>query len=261
VDPLTVQHEITFFDATDTVDIIARAQAAEGTDRSALEEVIIRRFVPLTRHMAHQFSGPGWDVDDLAQVANLALVKALRRFNPARGSFESYAKATISGELKNYLRDYCWSVKPPRRVQAMQSQIRNSTTELAQLNGEFPSDERLAEYLGSDVTEISEAVTASSCHTPASIDQPISETGLTLGDTLSAEDQPYAEIEAHVTLLQICTDLSDEERNLIRLRFFECLSQREIAEELGVSQMKVSRSLTALLERLRVKAKHQSNVA
>jgi RNA polymerase sigma-B factor len=248
-------------DQPDTEDVIVRAQSAAGDDRSALEEIIVRRFSPMVRHMAQRYGGPGWDLNDLDQVANLALIKALRRFDPSRGSFESYAKATMSGELKNYLRDYSWSVKPPRRVQAMHAQIRNSATELAQVDGEFPSRDRLAEHLGAEVSEVDEAASATSCQTAASIDQPVGEMGRTLGDTLCSDEQPYSEIEDHVTLLQICTDLSDAERNLIRLRFFECLSQREIAEEIGISQMQVSRRLAALIDRLRAKAREHGQVA
>jgi RNA polymerase sigma-B factor len=251
----------TSVDQSDTEDLIARAQSASGSERSTLEEVILRRFMPMTRQMSLQFSRKDGDTDDLAQIANMALIKALRRFNPSRGSFAPYAKATISGELKNYLRDFSWSVKPPRRVQAMHSQIYEVSSELAQESGELPTCNRLAEYLGVEVSDVSEAVSATNCHRPSSIDQPIGETGRTLGDNLCTNDQPYAEIEDQVTLLQICTDLTDEDRNLIRLRFFECLSQREIAEEIHVSQMQVSRRLTEVIERLRVKAQGELHVA
>jgi RNA polymerase sigma-B factor len=241
-------------DSLETIDIIMRAHEASDNERSMLEDHIVRRYMPMTRRLSQQYSWHGWDSEDLLQVANMSLVKAMRRFDPARGSFESYAKATISGELKNHLRDYSWSIKPPRRIQEMQSEIHRCTEELAQCDGTIPSTATLADHIGAPVATISEALSARSCHSPTSIDQPIGQAGRPLSESLWNEDEPYAEVDGHVALVQICTELNEDERNLIRLRFFEGLSQREIAEEIGVSQMQVSRRLTQVLSRLRSKA-------
>lgn len=241
-------------DSCETIDIIMQAHEAPEHERTLLEEHIVRRYMPMTRRLAQQYAWHGWDSEDLLQVANMSLIKAMRRFDPARGSFESYAKATISGELKNHLRDYSWSIKPPRRIQEMQSEIHRCTEELAQSDGTTPNTVALADHIGAPVSAISEALSARSCHSPTSIDQPVGQTGRPLSESLWDEDEPYAEVDGHIALVQICNELTDDERKLIRLRFFENLSQREIAEEIGVSQMQVSRRLTQVISRLRHKA-------
>ena len=248
-------------DSLDTIDIIVRALQAPETERGLLEEHIVRRFAPMTRRLAQQYSWQGRDSEDLLQVANMSLIKAMRRFDPERGSFESYAKATISGELKNHLRDYSWSIKPPRRIQEMQSEIHRCTEEIAQSDGTIPRTVDLADRIGASVSDISEALSARSCHSPSSIDQPVGQSGRPLSDSLWSGDEPFEEVDGHVTLVQICRELTEDERELIRLRFFENLSQREIAEEIGVSQMQVSRRLTQVISRLRTRALEQEEWA
>jgi RNA polymerase sigma-B factor len=244
-----------------TSDIVVASHSAEPAQRAVLEEIIVWRFAPMVRNIARRYAGRNWSGDDLIQVANLALVRAIRRFDLARGDFEAYAKATISGEIKNYLRDYSWIIKPPRRLREMESHVIESIEHLVQERGEFPDSTSIADHLGTTVEEVGEALVANSCHRPTSIDQSTNFSNRPLSDSLCADEDPYAEIETHVTLLQICTDLTNEERHLIRLRFFECLSQSEIAGELGISQMQVSRRLAALIGKLRVKAMGTGEVA
>lgn len=238
----------------DTTELLIAAQQAAGQERALLEEGIVRNYLPMARRLASHFCTDRADLDDLIQVANIALVKAIRGFDQNLGVFEPYAKATISGELKKYLRDHCWSIKPPRRVQELQAQIARTTEDLTQSEGQTPGLEQLADAMELSVEAISEAVSARSCYSPASLDRPTGVAGRPLGDNIADEQEPYALVDGCVSLVQICSDLSEEDLTLIRLRFYECLSQREIAAEIGVSQMQVSRRLARLIEHLRAKA-------
>lgn len=240
--------------STPTVELLNAARTASRADRNLIEEELVHRYQPMIRRIAHSYLGRGAERDDLLQVAHLALIKAIRGFQDERGYFEAYAKATIVGEMKRHLRDHCWTVRPPRRVQDLQAQIGHSTAELVQQNGRSPALSALAEYMEATVLDIAEAMTARSCYVPTPLDRPLGRDGPTLAEILSTDEDPFEEVAAHVTLIQICADVSDEDRELIRLRFYECLSQREIARELCVSQMQVSRLLTRLLERLRARA-------
>jgi RNA polymerase sigma-B factor len=240
--------------ACDTIELLESARIAAPAERALVEDELVRRYRPMTHRSASRFAGRGADPDDLHQVANLALVKAMRGFNADHGCFEAYAKASISGALKRHLRDHCWTIRPPRRVQELQAQISQSTAEMGQEHGTAPAPSALAEYMHASVTDITEALSARSCYTPTSLDEPLGQTGHPLSDSLCTEEDPYDEVAARLTLVQICSDLTGEERELIRLRFYECLSQREIAQEIGVSQMQVSRMLARLIERLRERA-------
>lgn len=238
----------------DIADLLEKARTANPADRALAEEEVVRRYLPMTRRLAKRFIGRGADTDDLFQVANLALVKAMRGFDADRGCFEAYSKASISGALKRHLRDHCWTIRPPRRVQDLQAQISQSTAEMVQQEGVLPAASALAEYMDASVIDITEALSARSCYTPSSLDEPLGQAGRSLSESLCTDVDPYDVVAGHVTLVQICAGLSSDDRELIRLRFYECLSQREIAEEIGVSQMQVSRLLARLLARLRQRA-------
>lgn len=240
--------------APETIRMLVAAQRAPHPERDRLEDEIVRAYLPMARRLAGRFNGHGADSDDLVQVANVGLVKAIRGFDPDRGAFESYVKATINGELKKHLRDYCWSIKPPRRVQELQLRINHATESLAQVDGELPDSVELASAMDASVSDITEALSARSCYSPTSLDRPTGVTGRPLAEHLPDDEEPFERVDGVVSLLQICSELTDEDRTLIRLRFYECMSQREIAEELGTSQMQVSRMLTRLLGGLRAKA-------
>jgi RNA polymerase sigma-B factor len=240
--------------ACDTVALLENARTAAPAKRSQVEDELVRRYLPMTRRLAHRFIGRGADADDLNQVANLALLKSIRGFNADRGCFEAYAKASISGALKRHLRDHCWAIRPPRRVQELVAQVSQSTAEMIQRNGKVPAPSALADYMGASVTDITEALSARSCYTATSLDEPVGKAGRSLSETLSADADPYDSVVARLTLAKLCTDLPDDDRELIRLRFDECLSQREIAAEIGVSQMQVSRLLARVVGHLREQA-------
>ena len=239
---------------TQSAETVAKLRArrnATPCQTRVIEDEVTRTYLPLARHLAGRFVRQGVDLDDLTQVANLALLKAIRRFDPDRGPFEPYATATISGELKRYLRDQCWSIRPPRRVQELHSQIAVATEALAQADRRMPDTEALAGAVDADVSEISEALVARSCFTPSSLDHPISPGGGTLGDLIADGSADFDALEDAISIDQICGDLCESDRELLRLRFFEGKTQREIAGEMGVSQMKVSRRLSRLLTDLR----------
>lgn len=244
----------------ETIALLTSAQLAESSERARIEEDIVRAYQPIARRIAGRFGGNGADIDDLAQVANMAVLKAIRGFDPERGAFQAYAKATIDGELKKHLRDYCWSIKPPRRVQELQAQLVRQTESMAQEEAVLPSTTDLAQAMDATVSDISEALSARSCYAPSSLDYPAGLAGRPLSESLADEEEPYERVDGWVSLIQICSGLDEQDKTLIRLRFYECMSQREIASELGVSQMQVSRRLASLLEGLRAKAL-QSEVA
>jgi RNA polymerase sigma-B factor len=245
------------YDSLETRDIIARAMVATTAEREALEESMVRRFAPLTRRLARKYSWRGCDFEDFMQVASIALVKAMRRFDPERGPFESYAKVTIEGDLKNHVRDYSWSIRPPRRIQEIQSDIRRCAEELAQDDGAMPGVVGIAKRLGAPVADVSEALAARSCHSPSSLDQPVGESGRPLSDSVCGGEHPFDDVDGQVALVQVCRGLTEDELELIRLRYFEDLSQREMAVVLGISQMQVSRRLTRLIARLRSQAREE----
>lgn len=238
----------------DTVDLLENARTAASAQRILIEDELVRRYLPMTRRMSHRFTGRGADADDLLQVANLALVKAMRGFNADRGCFEAYAKASISGALKRHLRDHCWAVRPTRVVQERVAQIRHSTAEMVQRDGAFPEPSALAVYMDASVIDITEALSARNFYAASSLDEPLGQTGHSLSERLAMGTDPYEDVLSHLTLVQLCADLHDDDRELIHLRFYECLSQREIAQELGISQMQVSRLLARLMVRLRQRA-------
>jgi RNA polymerase sigma-B factor len=243
-----------------TVDLLETARAATPAERSLIENELVRRYLPMTRRMASRFIGRGADAEDLLQVANLALVKAMRGFHANRGSFEAYAKASISGALKRHLRDQCWAIRPPRRVQDLVAQIGQSSSEMLQADGMIPAPSTLARHLDASVIDITEALSARSCYRASSLDEPLGQTGRSLSDRLGTDTDPYDEVETRLTLVQLCADLPADDRELIRLRFYECLSQREIAKEIGVSQMQVCRLLARIITRLRTRTL-ETNVA
>lgn len=245
---------------TDTLERLASVHCATDTERARLEEDVVRAFQPMVRRLAGRFVGHGADVDDLMQVASMAVVKAIRGFDPQRGAFQSYAKATIEGELKKYLRDYCWSVKPPRRVQELHLQVMRRTEAMAQVQGALPGAAGLADAMDATVSDIGEALSARSCYSPSSLDRPVGLAGRPLAESLADEEDPYERVDGWVSLVQICSALDEQDRTLLRMRYYQGMSQREIAAELGVSQMQVSRRLARLLDGLRAKAL-QSEVA
>lgn len=202
--------------------------------------------LPLAGRLARGYRGRGVDADDLEQVARLALVKAAAGFEEHRGAFAAFATATIRGELKRHFRDRAWGVRPPRRLQELQARlgVEHDGTDIT--TAQIPD---LSTRLGVSASELTEAVAARGCYAPDSIDA-ASDSGQEWGGV----DARLELVEDWVTFSRLCRDLTRQDRQLLQWRFVDELTQQEIAHELGISQMQVSRRIAGLLGRLRAAA-------
>lgn len=222
-----------------------------GTDRSA-RDALVARHRPLAASLARRYLGFGEPLDDFVQVASIGLLKAINRFDHSRGvSFVAFATPTIVGELKRHFRDRGWAVRVPRRLQEHALQVRRTMGELSQELGRSPTVEEIATATGMSSDDVLEASDAMLAYVTTSLDAPLAE-NMTLGETLPAnEDHDLEAAEAWADLAVHIDRLPDRERRILVLRFFRGLTQTEIAEEVGVSQMHVSRLLARALQTLR----------
>jgi RNA polymerase sigma-B factor len=212
-------------------------------------EALVERFRPLALHLAGRFRGRA-EREDLEQVALLALLKAIDRFDTEHGaSFVSYAAATIVGELKRHLRDTAWAVRVPRRLQEVGLLVSRSVDDLTQELGRSPSVAELAERTDLTEDEVLEGLDVGGAFTAESLDAPAGEDGPTLEPV--ADEDSMDMLEEWATVADVLRALPERERRILYLRFFRGLSQSEIAERIGVSQMHVSRLLAKTLEELR----------
>jgi RNA polymerase sigma-B factor len=213
------------------------------------------RFLPLARKLARRYVGADGPLDDLIQVASLGLLKAIDRFDPARGpAFSSFAVPTILGELKRYFRDLGWAVHVPRAAQEMALTVEHTIQELRDRTGASPSVGGLAEYLEWSVDDVLEALETGAAHHAASMDAPAEGSCADprpLADGLGRVDPQYERIEASVSIAAAARNLTERERRVVLMRFVDDCTQAEIAERIGVSQMQVSRILRGALGRLR----------
>ncbi len=236
-------------------------QAAATTDelaRQRLQDEAVRRSMPVARAIAGRYRDRGLASEDLVQVACLGLVKAVRRYDPALDhDFLAFAVPTIAGEIKRYFRDYGWTVRPPRGIQELRGEVSRARATLTQRLGGSPRSEEVAEHLGVDVERVIEVLGAGGCFTPLSLDAAVIEDGPeTLGERLPEIDVDYARTEARIVLAPVLRALSERDRKILELRFFHGLTQQEIGDRIGVSQMQVSRLLARILRRLRRELEH-----
>ncbi|MEA5456513.1 sigma-70 family RNA polymerase sigma factor [Sinomonas sp. JGH33] len=205
--------------------------------------------------LASRFHCPNHDPDDLRQVARLGLLKAAHRYRTGHGhGFVPYAVPTITGELKRYVRDQAWIVRPPRRVQELRLRINSVRPGLAQRLGHDPTARELSDEIGLPIQQVSEALIADATMAPDPIessDAPAEPEGRRTAVVPSWDEPGFMRFEARHDLAEALGDASERDRELLRLRFVEELTQQEIADSLGVSQMQVSRLLRRLLGRLR----------
>ena len=207
--------------------------------------------MPLARSLAVQYRHAREPLDDLIQVANLGLVKAVDRFDPDRGiAFTSYAVPTILGELKRHFRDRTWAIHVSRGVQESISRVEKATETLRAELGRFPSVAEVAAQCGMSAEEVTEARLADNASRMASLDAPARREEGDLSDLLGRNDAGLARVEDALWLEQLAGSLTPREREILRLRFVEDLVQREIAERVGISQMHVSRVLRHALAQL-----------
>lgn len=221
--------------------------------RQQLVDDLIATNVAVARSLAARYRNRGIDVDDLEQVALVGLVKAARRFDPFAGhDFMSYAVPTVRGELRRHFRDSGWMIRVPRSVQQLQARIRATQHELEALLGRSPRPSEIAVHLGADPDDVVEALAADGCFRPASIDSSADDQhGGTIADVLGGEDRGFASLEARLLLDSAVCRLSERERQILRWRFVDELTQREIAGLVGLTQAQVSRIITRVIARLR----------
>ena len=228
-------------------------------DRAAREALTLR-FLPLARQLARRYARSSVPREELIQVASLALVKAIDRFDPGHGSaFEAFALPTIVGELRRYFRDATWSVHVTRAAQERALAIDDASDRLINRLGRSPTVQEIAGYLELSEEEVLDGLLAAQAYTTTSLDAPPptgsdGDGATPLADEIGAEDEGYELVEAKVVLADAVDGLSPDEREILRLRFAEQLTQTEIAARLGVSQMQVSRLLRGLLQRLSERA-------
>ena len=231
-----------------------------GQDPAARERIALR-YQPLATYLASRFAGRGEVFDDLVQIANVGLIAAIDRFDVDRGvRFSTYAAATMLGELKRHFRDRRWSLRVPRRLQEAALRITQALPGLTQSLGRSPSVGELGRALELSEDEVVEALEASYAYTASSLDAPVREDGSTPMQALGGDDARFETTEMWAALAPSIRSLSERNRRVLFLRFFRGMKQTEIAEEVGVSQMQVSRILSQSLERLRASVRDEGVV-
>ena len=222
--------------------------------RAELRSRIIEQCLPAAERLARRFAGIGEPTTDLVQVASLALIKAVDGFDPSRGiEFATYATPTIVGELKRHFRDRSWGIRLPRRLQELRLAVNKGRDELTQLLGHSPTVPDLARHLMVDEEEVIEVLGAGHAYRPVSLDSPVAagDDEVALIDTVGADDPEYGLVDYRESLTVLLARLPEREQKIISLRFYGNLTQVEIAEEVGLSQMHVSRLLRKSLDFLR----------
>jgi RNA polymerase sigma-B factor len=237
---------------TERIRMLAKEYRDTG-DRAARNE-IIELHLDIADVLARKASTPAAPFEDLRQTALLAMVRAVDRFDPDLGiEFSTFAARTIEGELKRYMRDRTWSVRPPRSALELHLAVRTTIDSLTHDLGRSPTVPEIAEAVGSDVDHVLEALEVSASRSTKSLDSPVPGTDdLVLGDTiLAGEDLGFDRVEVVTILRDVLQDLDERDRKIIEMRFFDELTQEEIAAKLGISQSYLSRILRRVLDRLR----------
>ena len=229
------------------------AQETDPVERKRLQDEVVVLHMGLARAIAARYRGRGIAEEDLTQAAAMALLKAARNFDSTRGvEFLSYAVVTMKGEVKRQFRDYGWMVRPPRPIQKLQADVSSADSELTHRLGRSPKVSEVAAYLGVAEDDVLEALSADGCFSPTSLDTPVGSDGSgVLGELIPGEDSAMSEAEARVMLTPAVRALPEREREVLYLRFFKQQTQAQIAEEIGVTQMQVSRILSRVLVKLR----------
>lgn len=229
--------------------------ARGDTDAGPIQDELIRINMIVAREVARRYRGRGLSLDDLEQVAYVGLCKAVRNYDATKATdFHSYAVPTIRGELRRWFRDAGWVVRPPRSVQELQAKVTATQDELGHSLGRPATPSELASALEVELASVHEALAASGCFTPTTLDGAADHDpghAAHLADRLGEPDPGYARVEAQVALKPLLAGLTRRERRMLELRFFHGATQAEIGAEIGVTQMQVSRLLSALLARLR----------
>ena len=232
------------------------AETQDPHERDRIREELVRGYESLVHFLARRFQNRGEPLEDIVQVGFLGLIKAIERFDPDLGNeFTTFATPTILGEIRRYFRDRGWAIRFPRRLQELYQQVMRTNEELKNELNRQPSVAEVAERLGVEQEDVLEAMEMSTALTPVSIDATIGgggdEGGRQLGEAVGTEDPNLDRVEMRQVLEKAMQHLNERERRIMIMRFFEEMSQSEVAKRLGISQMHVSRLQRAALEQLR----------
>ncbi|WP_280715238.1 SigB/SigF/SigG family RNA polymerase sigma factor [Kitasatospora sp. MAP5-34] len=224
-------------------------------ERVELRNQLVRMHIPLVEHLARRFRNRGEPLDDLTQVATIGLIKSVDRFDHERGvEFSTYATPTIVGEIKRHFRDKGWAVRVPRRLQELRLSLTTATSELSQRHGRSPTVHELAEHLGISEEDVLEGLESANAYSTLSLDVPDSDDeSPAVADTLGTTDEALEGVEYRESLKPLLAQLPPREQKILVLRFFRNMTQSQIATEVGISQMHVSRLLARTLAQLREK--------
>jgi RNA polymerase sigma-B factor len=228
------------------------ADSCSETERQALTTELVELNLGLCDALARRYLHRGADLDDLVQVARAALLLAIRRYRHGAGqSFYAFATPTITGELKRHFRDHCWAVRPPRSVQELQAHAHRVAGRLEQSLGRAVTSDDLANELSLDPVAVRAALAPDGSYWPFSLDAPLGASNATLGGALADPEDAFARAEDKLCVRRLLARLHPRDRKVLWWRFGEDLSQRDIADRLGVSQMQVSRMMRRILEQAR----------
>ncbi|MFF8866919.1 SigB/SigF/SigG family RNA polymerase sigma factor [Streptomyces sp. NPDC015139] len=246
-------------DAPDTMELFARlAELEDGPERDAVRDELVTAWLPMAHRIASRFRDRGESIEDLRQVAALGLVKAVDRFEPSRGAFESYAVPTITGEVKRHFRDRLWALRVPRRVQELRNRVRVARRELTQHPGSpEPTLADIAAHTGLSEEDVVAGMEALESFSTLSLDAELSsgdDGGHSLADTMGAAEAAYDVVVDREAAKNGLRRLPERERAILYMRFFEDMTQSRIADRLGISQMHVSRLISRSCARVRDEA-------
>ena len=234
--------------------VVLEDQDCAAERRSATRDALVELHLPLVEHCARRFRNRGEPYEDLVQVGTIGLIKSVDRFETTRGvEFSTYATPTILGEIKRHFRDKGWAIRVPRRLQELRMQIGTATAQLSQDLGRSPTPRELAEAIGCSMEEVVEGLESGHAYATLSLDagEQSEDGGSSMLDTLGEEDLHLERVEIRESLKPLLEQLDPREKRILLLRFFKNMTQSQIAEEIGVSQMHVSRLLSRTLEQLR----------
>ncbi|MFE1437191.1 SigB/SigF/SigG family RNA polymerase sigma factor [Streptomyces sp. NPDC058739] len=242
-------------DAPDTAAAFDRLhRLPDGPERRQLRNELVSAWLPMAERIAMRFRNRGENVEDLYQVAAVGLVKAVNHYDPERGrAFAVYAIPTITGELKRHFRDHLWTLHVPRRAQELRNQVRRAVRELSQITGgAVPALDEIVRHTGLTDHEVRTGLDAVDCFTALSLDAELPRTdGYSLASAIGAPDPGYDQVVDREAVKPCIQALPEREQTLLYLRFFQGMTQSAIAEQLGISQMHVSRLLSTCLAHLR----------
>jgi RNA polymerase sigma-B factor len=241
-------------DATRRLFVELGGHAMGADDRAHARDQLVELHLPLVHHLARRYRDRGEPLDDLIQVGTIGLINAVDRFETGRGvEFSTYATPTIIGEIKRHFRDKGWAIRVPRRLQELRITLAQATAELSQTNGRPPTISELAEHVGVGDDEVLEGLESAGAYSTLSLDAPdqSGSEASSMGGSIGIDDEGLAGVEHREALRPLLSKLPPREREILLLRFFGELTQSQIADRVGISQMHVSRLLAKTLTHMR----------